>query len=153
MNLPEPICYIGKYKLTDSIEGHTIGKLLLSPTRTFVPVLIPILEKYRNQIHGIVHNTGGGQTKCMKYIPGKLRVVKDNLFTPPLMFNLIQEASGISTTEMYEVFNMGTRLEIYVPPAIADDIVTIAQQFGIEARQVGYFEAATEKHLDILPAH
>lgn len=146
--LNEAICYIGKYRLTDTLEnGMQIGKLLLSPTRTFVPVLIPILQAHRSAIRGIIHNTGGGQTKCMKYIPGNVKVIKNNLFEPPIIFNLIQEASGISKQEMYEVFNMGTRLEIYTDEAAAQQMIVIAKQFNIEAQMVGRFEASDKKEL------
>lgn len=148
LNLNQDICYIGQHQLTDlSEQGLTIGKLLLSPTRTFVPVLIPILQQFRKHIHGIVHNTGGGQTKCMKYIPGKVAVIKDQLFTPPPIFNLIQEASGIDTKEMYEVFNMGTRMELYTEPSCADEIIKLAKSFGVDAQIVGRIEAAEEKNL------
>lgn len=146
--LNEAICYIGKYRLTDTLEnGMQIGKLLLSPTRTFVPVLIPILQAHRSAIRGIIHNTGGGQTKCMKYIPGNVKVIKNNLFEPPIIFNLIQEASGISKQEMYEVFNMGTRLEIYTDEVAAQQMIEIAKQFNIEAQVVGRFEASDKKEL------
>lgn len=146
--LNEAICYIGKYRLTDTLEnGMQIGKLLLSPTRTFVPVLIPILQAHRSAIRGIIHNTGGGQTKCMKYIPGIVKVIKNNLFEPPIIFNLIQEASGISKQEMYEVFNMGTRLEIYTDEVAAQQMIEIAKQFNIEAQVVGRFEASDKKEL------
>lgn len=148
LNLNEAICYIGKYALTDTLDnGLSIGQLLLSPTRTFVPVLVPILEQYRKHIRGIIHSTGGGQTKCMKYIPDTLKVIKDNLFEPPIIFNLIQEASGISTKEMYEVFNMGTRLELYTDEQHAQDIIQIASSFKIDARIIGRFEASNQKEL------
>ena len=148
-NLDESICYIGKYGITDEVNGLAVGKLLLSPTRTFVPVLIPIIQKYRKQIHGIVHNTGGGQTKCMKYIPGNVIIEKNNLFKPPVIFDLIQEASGISTEEMFKVFNMGTRMEMYVPENIAQDIIEISKGFGVDAQIVGQVKAGSTKELII----
>lgn len=147
-NLPDEVCYIGKHKLTDLAEnGMPIGKLLLSPTRTFAPVVKQILERFGPEIHGLVHNTGGGQTKCMKYIPGKVRLVKDQLFEQPLIFKLIQEASGIGYREMYQVFNMGNRLDLYCNEAIANDIIAIANSFSIEARIIGRVEAAAQKEL------
>ncbi len=148
-NLDESICYIGKYGITDEVNGLAVGKLLLSPTRTFVPVLIPIIQKYRKQIHGIVHNTGGGQTKCMKYIPGNVIIEKNNLFKPPVIFDLIQQASGISTEEMFKVFNMGTRMEMYVPENIAQDIIEISKGFGVDAQIVGQVKAGSTKELII----
>lgn len=148
--LSEDVCYIGSYQLTDAgVEGRNIGQLLLSPTRTFVPVLLPVIQKYRSQIHGIVHNTGGGQTKCMKYIHGAVKVIKDQLFPAPPIFDLIQKASGISTDEMYKVFNMGTRMEMYVPEEIAEDIISISKSYGVEAKCVGRIEASEKPELFI----
>jgi phosphoribosylformylglycinamidine cyclo-ligase len=110
--IPDEVCYIGKFGMTDKTDnGIDIGKLLLSPTRTFAPIIKEAVENYRNDIHGIVHNTGGAHTKCLKYIQNPVRLVKDNLFEPPLIFRLIQEAANTSLREMYQVFNMGTRLE------------------------------------------
>ena len=149
-SMPQEVCYIGRHKLTDlAANGMPIGKLLLSPTRTFAPLVKQIIEQYGNEIHGIVHNTGGGQTKCLKYISEPLRLVKDQLFTPPLIFDLIQEASGISYHEMFQVFNMGTRLEMYVKPERAADLIRLAQGFGIEAQIVGRVEQSEQKELMI----
>lgn len=148
--MSEEVCYIGEHKLTDAgMEGQNIGQMLLSPTRTFVPVLLPIIQTYRSKIHGIVHNTGGGQTKCMKYIHGNVKVVKDQLFEAPGIFQLIQKASGISTNEMYQVFNMGTRMEMYVPDHIADDIISISKSFGVDAKRVGRIEESNQPELQI----
>jgi phosphoribosylformylglycinamidine cyclo-ligase len=151
--MADEVCYIGKHKLTDVAEnGMTIGKMLLSPTRTFAPVVKQVVEKYGQQIHGIVHNTGGGQTKCMKYIDGNVRLIKDNLFTPPLIFDLIQQASGIDYREMYQVFNMGNRLDVYTSAAIAEEIIALAASFNIDAQIVGRVEAAEKKELVIRSA-
>jgi phosphoribosylformylglycinamidine cyclo-ligase len=151
--MADEVCYIGKHKLTDVAEnGMTIGKMLLSPTRTFAPVVKQVVEKYGQQIHGIVHNTGGGQTKCMKYIDGNVRLIKDNLFTPPLIFDLIQQASGIDYREMYQVFSMGNRLDVYTSAAIAEEIIALAASFNIDAQIVGRVEAAEKKELVIRSA-
>ncbi len=147
-NLPPEVCYIGKHKLTDHAEnGIPIGKLLLSPTRTFAPIIKHVVENYHHAIHGIVHNTGGAQTKCLKYIDQPVRLIKDNLFTPPLIFNLIQEASQISYHEMYQVFNMGTRLEIYTDAQTAEAIISFANTLNVEAQIVGRVEASDKKEL------
>ncbi len=150
--LNEEVVYIGKHKLTDEIElknGETslIGRLLLSPTRTFAPVLKEILTNHFDAVHGLIHCSGGGQTKCLKYLPGPMRVVKDNLFTPPIIFDLIQEASGADAREMYQVFNMGTRLEIYTNEKDAAAMITVAQSFGVEAQVIGRVEESEKKEL------
>lgn len=150
LHLPENICYIGKHTLTDKTEdGEVIGKMLLSPTRTFAPVVKEILNSYRSKISGIVHNTGGGQTKCLKYIQSPLRIIKDNLLPIPPIFQLIQESSGVSNKEMYQVFNMGTRLEIYTDENTAQHLVAIAKKYAIDAQIIGYFEKADTKSLEI----
>ncbi len=150
-NLPEEVVYIGKHKLTDPIEveGHTtnIGKLILSPTRTYAPVVKKLLEHCFADIHGLIHCSGGGQTKCMKYLPGNMRIVKDNLFNPPLIFNIIQQASNLDYREMYQVFNMGHRLEIFTTAEKADEMVSIANSFNIEAKVVGRVEPCDKKEL------
>ena len=152
-NMANEVCYIGKHKLTDIAEnGMPIGQMLLSPTRTFAPIVKQVVEKYGQDIHGIVHNTGGGQTKCMKYIDGNVRLIKDNLFTPPPIFQLIQEASKIDYREMYQVFNMGNRLDIYTSEVIANEIISLAATFNIEAQIIGRVEAADKKELVIKSA-
>lgn len=149
-NLNPDVCYIGKYNLTDNFEnGLSIGKALLSPTRTFAPIIKQVVEKYHNQIRGIIHNTGGGATKCMKYIPSTICIVKDNMLPIPTLFSLMQEASGISNKEMYQVFNMGTRLEIYTDENTAQEIITLSKSFNIEAQIIGRFEASDKKELII----
>jgi phosphoribosylformylglycinamidine cyclo-ligase len=146
--------YIGKHRLQDKVTGtpdpdSSIGKLLLSPTRTFAPVLKLLLEQHFNKIHGLIHCSGGGQTKCMKYLPGNFRIVKDNLFEVPEIFNIIKENSGSNNREMYEVFNMGCRLEIYCDAADAATMIEAATQFGIAAQLIGRVEAGNKKELVI----
>jgi phosphoribosylformylglycinamidine cyclo-ligase len=137
--------YGGNRRLTDpvSIQGHNIdvGKLLLSPTRTYMPLIVALFKALRPHINGMIHCTGGGQTKVLKFAP-RLRVVKDNLFPVPPLFKLIQEESGTEWKEMYQVFNMGHRLEVYLPAPYAEQAVELAAQFGIEARIAGYVEAS-----------
>lgn len=146
--LDDQVVYIGPYRMTDEAEwGGCIGKLLLSPTRTYAPVLRTLLEDHFGKIHGLIHCSGGGQTKCMKYLPRPLRVVKDNLFEPPLIFKLIQQASGSDNREMYQVFNMGHRLEIFTDEASAGDMIRVSEGFGIEAKIIGRVEAADKKSL------
>jgi len=150
-SLDEHVVYIGSHLITDEIEiengQSTIGKLLLSPTRTFAPVLKEILENHFDAIHGLIHCSGGGQTKCMKYMPGTFRVIKDELFDPPVIFQLIQQASHADDKEMYQVFNMGTRMEIYTDQKNADQLIGISKKFGVDARIVGRVEASNKKEL------
>lgn len=151
-NLPEEVVYIGKHQLTDPCEGLpgvSIGQLLLSPTRTYAPVLKPLLENHFEKIHGLIHCSGGGQTKCLKYLPGNMRVVKNNLFAPPPVFNIIQQNSGATNKEMYEVFNMGCRLEIYCAAEDAATMIAAAQALSIDAQIIGRVEAHTAKELVI----
>ncbi|GAC1439708.1 MAG: AIR synthase-related protein [Sediminibacterium sp.] len=146
--LKKEVIYIGKNKLTDAIsvpgfpDGLTIGKLLLSPTRTYAPLLKVLLDDYFDDINGLIHCSGGGQTKCMKYLPRPLQVIKDNLFEPPEIFQLIQQNSGADSREMYQVFNMGHRLEVFTHEAAADNLIKIARQFNIEAKIIGRVVAA-----------
>jgi phosphoribosylformylglycinamidine cyclo-ligase len=149
-SLADDVAYIGKYKLTDEIAGAgTIGQLLLSPTRTFSPVMKEILVHHFDSVYGLVHCSGGGQTKCLKYIPGHVRIVKDNLFEPPVIFQLIQQASGADDKEMYQVFNMGTRMEIYTNEKDADSIIRISKNFGVAARVIGRVETSAQQELHI----
>ena len=108
-----------------------------------------ILDKHRKDIDGIVHCSGGGQTKCLKYLPGPMKIVKDNLFTPPIIFDLIKDASGADAREMYQVFNMGTRLEIYTNEKDADTLINISKSFGVDAQVIGRVEASEKKELVI----
>ncbi len=154
-NLPEEVVYIGKNRLTNSYDvvsgneniGTNIGKLILSPTRTYAPVLKQLLENHFSKIHGLIHCSGGGQTKCMKYLPGNFRIIKDNLFEAPPVFDLLQQSSGSSLKEMFEVFNMGCRLEVYCKPADAPLMIAAAQSFNIDAQIIGRVEAAVKKEL------
>lgn len=151
--LPEEVVYIGPHGMTDAIEVDgtqtTVGKLLLSPTRTFAPVMKVLLEEHFEAINGLIHCSGGGQTKCMKYVPDQVKIIKDNLFTPPVIFDIIQKASGADAREMYQVFNMGTRLEIYTSEKDADAIIGVATALGVDARVIGRVEAGEKQSLEI----
>ncbi len=144
-NLPAEVVYTGNRQLTEKLaignQEITVGKLILSPTRTYLPVLQEILREYRRKIHGLIHVTGGGQTKVLKFVRD-VHVVKDNLFDPPPLFRLIRESSGTEWREMYQVFNMGHRMEIYLPARHADKVMAIAEKFGIEARIIGKVKRA-----------
>jgi phosphoribosylformylglycinamidine cyclo-ligase len=142
--LDDSVSYIGQYKLTDTHNEAplNIGKLLLSPTRTYAPVIKEILENNFNDIYGIIHCSGGGQTKCMKYLPKPLHIIKDNLFDIPILFKLIQQQSNASYQEMFQVFNMGHRLEIFTNETTAAKIIDTAKAFNIEAKVVGRVAAA-----------
>jgi len=149
-SVPDELVYSGKLKLTDIVEGLNItaGKLLLSPTRTYAPVIKQVLEELRGEIHGMIHCTGGGQTKILHFID-KLHVVKDNLFPLPPLFRLIQEQSGTPWEEMYRVFNMGHRFEIYTNEKTAERIIEIASGFSLEAKIIGHCEQADKKKVTI----
>ncbi|WP_300600002.1 AIR synthase related protein [Niabella sp.] len=151
--LPEDVVYIGPHGMTDIIDVDgvqtTIGKLLLSPTRTFAPVMKVLLEEHFEAINGLIHCSGGGQTKCMKYVPEQVKIVKDNLFTPPVIFDIIQKASGADAREMYQVFNMGTRLEIYTNEKDATAIIDVATALGVDAQVIGRVEASEKQALEI----
>ena len=140
--VPDELVYSGIKRLTDAVEGVPLdaGQLVLSPTRTFAPVIKRILDLHRTDIHGMVHCTGGAQTKVLHFVGDNCHVVKDNLFDVPPLFHLIQEASGTDWREMYQVFNMGHRMEIYVAPEMADAIIAISKSFGIDAQVVGHIE-------------
>ena len=149
-NLPDEVVYNGKYSLTDPTEtGLDIGRLILSPTRTYAPVVLEILKQHFDAIHGIIHCSGGGQTKCLHYLPRPLQVIKDNLLPVPPLFRLIQESAGTDWREMYQVFNMGQRLEIFTDAATAESIITISKSFGIDAQISGRVEEAAQKELVI----
>ena len=149
--VPNELVYAGSKKLTDRVEGSPLdaGKLVLSPTRTYAPIIKKILEKYDNtQIHGMVHCSGGAQTKILHFIDN-LHIIKDNLFSVPPLFKLIQEESGTEWKEMYQVFNCGHRMEIYVDKEIAEDIISISKSFGVAAQIVGRVEPSADKRLTI----
>lgn len=161
--LSDEVVYIGPHKMTDEVEtgsrwlsgqklesdSYRIGKLLLSPTRTFAPVMKVLLENHFEAIHGLIHCSGGGQTKCLKYVPENVRIIKDNLFEPPIIFQLIQQASKSDDREMYQVFNMGTRLEIYINEKDADSMIGVAKSFGVDAQVIGRVEESGKKELEI----
>jgi phosphoribosylformylglycinamidine cyclo-ligase len=147
--VPESLVFSGSKNLTDLIDignGQTItaGKLVLSPTRTYAPVIKTMLDRYRAQINGMVHCSGGAQTKVLHFVDD-VHVIKDNLFAVPPLFKLIQQESGTSWQEMYKVFNMGHRMELYVPENIAADLIAISQSFGIEAQLIGRVEAGQKQ--------
>lgn len=149
--VPSELVYSGTTKLTDEVKDAPIdaGKLVLSPTRTYAPIVKAMLSKYGNSdIHGMVHCSGGAQTKILHFIDN-VHVIKDNMFTIPPLFKLIQEQSGTDWKEMYQVFNCGHRMELYVSPEIADDIITISRSFDVEAQIIGRVEASNSKKLTI----
>jgi len=154
--VPYDLVFSGGKKLTDPVvidsEGTTVtaGKLVLSPTRTYAPVIKKVLEGFRSQIHGIVHCSGGAQTKVLHFVNDDVHIIKDNLFPIPPLFKLIQEQSGTDWKEMYKVFNMGHRMELYVPAEIADAIIEISKSFGIDAQIIGKVEASDKKQVTIV---
>lgn len=153
--LPNEVVYIGKNRLTQSVQVNykeqkintTFGKLLLSPTRTYAPFVKILLEKYFNEINGMIHCSGGGQTKCMKYLHKNFKIIKDNLFEAPEIFNIIQQSSGSDNREMYQVFNMGHRLEVFVNEKNAQKIIQLASEFNLEAQIIGRVENSPKKEL------
>jgi phosphoribosylformylglycinamidine cyclo-ligase len=152
--IPTSLIYSGSQKLTNStdIDNINIGQLILSPTRTYAPVVKKVFEMYRNDIHGMIHCSGGGQTKILNFIDN-LHIIKNNLFSLPPLFNLIKTESGMSMNEMYKVFNMGHRLEFYVSDKIAKSIINITTSFGIDAQIIGYCESYKEKKLTIIDSY
>jgi phosphoribosylformylglycinamidine cyclo-ligase len=147
--VPEELVYSGSKKLTDPTSTSLdAGKLVLSPTRTYAPIVKQILDKHRADIHGMVHCSGGAQTKVLHFV-NDVHIVKDNLFPTPPLFEMIQEESGTTWEEMYKVFNMGHRMEIYVPAEMAEKIIAIAKSFNVDAQIVGRVEAAETKKLTI----
>jgi phosphoribosylformylglycinamidine cyclo-ligase len=151
--VPRELVFSGSRNLTDLINignGETLdaGKLVLSPTRTYAPIIKPILDIYRKQVHGMVHCSGGAQTKVLHFIEN-LHVIKNNLFAVPPLFKLIQQESNTSWQEMYKVFNMGHRMELYVPREIAADLIAISKSFGVDAQIIGHVEAAEKKQVTI----
>ncbi len=148
--IPSSLVYTGKYELTDKITGLNIdaGKLVLSPTRTYAPIIKPVLKELRQHIHGMIHCSGGAQTKVLKFVEN-LHIIKDNLFTVPPLFILIQDQSDTDWNEMYEVFNMGHRFEFYLPAEYAETIINISKDFGVDAQIIGRVEEADKKKLTI----
>lgn len=149
-SVPRELIYSGSKKLTDAIDGLDIdaGKLVLSPTRTYAPVVLKVLNEMREHIHGMVHCSGGAQTKILHFIDN-LHVVKDDFFAVPPLFEMIQKESGTEWKEMYQVFNMGHRFEFYLPQAFAQQVIDIAASFNIEAKIVGYCELAEQKQVSL----
>ena len=149
--VPEELVYSGGLKLTDPVEGSPLdaGKLVLSPTRTYAPVVKKLLDALRPRIHGMVHCSGGAQTKVLHFVGDNCKVIKDNLFPVPPLFKTIHEQSGTDWSEMYKVFNMGHRLEVYIAPEFADEVIAISKSFGIDARVVGRIEESDHKSLTI----
>ena len=150
-NVPEKLVYSGSHLLTEKIEGSKldIGSLVLSPTRTYAPVVQKIFQEVsRSSIYGMIHCTGGAQTKILHFIDN-LHIVKDNLYKPPIIFDLIQKESGASPKEMYQVFNMGHRMEFYVEPSIAEDIIKISKSFSVDAQVIGHVESSKNKKLTL----
>ncbi|HRZ22060.1 MAG TPA: AIR synthase-related protein, partial [Bacteroidales bacterium] len=150
-SLPEDLVYSGTFDLTSPspVPGTDMGKLVLSPTRTYAPVIREILIQFRQKIHGMIHCTGGGQTKVLHFI-NDLHVIKDNLFPIPHLFRIIREQSGADLKEMYQVFNMGHRMELYVPAWLADDIIRISLSFGVDARVIGRCVASDSRKLTLV---
>lgn len=152
-SLSSDVVYIGKHQLTDKIdiEGYDVnaGKLVLSPTRTFAPIIKEILLDHFEAVLGLIHCSGGGQTKCLKYLPGPMKVIKDNLFDTPVVFSLIKEASGADDREMLQVFNLGCRMEIYTDENNANAMIAIAEKYGVEARVIGKVVESEKKSLEI----
>jgi phosphoribosylformylglycinamidine cyclo-ligase len=149
--VPEELVYSGGLNLTDAVKDSPLdaGKLVLSPTRTYAPVVKQLLDALRPQIHGMVHCSGGAQTKIMHFVGNNCRVIKDNLFPVPPLFKTIQEQSGTDWSEMYKVFNMGHRLEVYLAPEHAEEVIAISKRFNIDARIVGHIEESERKELII----
>jgi phosphoribosylformylglycinamidine cyclo-ligase len=152
--VPSDLVYSGKYNLTDNIAGLdvNIGKLVLSPTRTYAPIIIDILKDLRKQIHGLVHCSGGAQTKVLHFVDN-VHVIKDNMFEVPPLFKIIQEQSGTAWKEMYKVFNMGHRMEIYVEAKYAQQIIDISQRYNVDAKFVGRVEAAESRQVTVKSEH
>jgi phosphoribosylformylglycinamidine cyclo-ligase len=150
-NVPEALVYSGQYKVTDTIDGVPldVGKLVLSPTRTYAPVVIEMFKKLRGNIHGMVHCSGGAQTKVLHFIDA-LHVIKDNLFDVPPLFNLIQEQSGTAWKEMYKVFNMGHRMEIYLEEKFAAEVIALSKTFGVDAKVIGRVEPSSQKQVTVI---
>jgi phosphoribosylformylglycinamidine cyclo-ligase len=158
--LDDDVVYIGPHFFSDELNAGnyragtipadgklTVGQLLLSPTRTYAPLLKMILENHFDSVHGLIHCSGGGQTKCMKYLPGNFKIIKDNLFDVPPIFDIIQQSSHSDNREMYQVFNMGCRLEIFTDAESADNLIAAGRQFGIDAKITGRVEQHDKKEL------
>ena len=150
-SIPDDLIYSGTQSLTSSLEGISLnaGQLVLSPTRTYAPIIVELLKNHRNDIHGMIHCSGGAQTKILHFVDD-LHIIKDNLFETPPLFEMIQKESSTSWKEMYRVFNMGHRMELYVNPRNLNSIIDICNSFNLEAKQVGRVEASDKKQLTII---
>ena len=150
-SIPDDLVYSGSQSLTSSLEGTSLnaGQLVLSPTRTYAPIIVELLKNHRNDIHGMIHCSGGAQTKILHFVDD-LHIIKDNLFETPPLFEMIQKESSTSWNEMYKVFNMGHRMELYINPRNLDSIIDICNSFNLEAKQVGRVEASDKKQLTII---
>lgn len=150
---PAGLVYSGSKKLDDTIHynglEYTVGKLLLSPTRTYLPVLKPLYRELKKELHGVIHCTGGGQAKVKKFMSKGLKVVKDNMFPLPPIFSLLKEESGAEWEEMYQVFNMGSRMEIYVDPKFADQVINLCRAFHLEAQVIGHVERSAKTEVEV----
>jgi phosphoribosylformylglycinamidine cyclo-ligase len=148
--IPPELTYTGNKKLTDPVDipGMDVGKMILSPTRTYAPVIKKIMDEHRSHIHGMIHCSGGGQTKILHFID-KLHVIKDDLFPVPKLFKMIQSESGTPWEEMYRVFNMGHRMEICLPEKFAESIISISKEFNVDAKIIGHIEASETRQLTI----
>jgi phosphoribosylformylglycinamidine cyclo-ligase len=148
--IPKKLVYTGSYKVTHKYKDidTDVGKLILSPTRTYAPVIKEILKSYRSEIHGMIHCTGGAQTKVLRFVDN-LHIIKDSMFEIPPVFRLIQEQSGTDWSEMYEVFNMGHRFEIYLKPELADEIINISKQYEVDAKIIGRVEQSDQNEMTI----
>jgi phosphoribosylformylglycinamidine cyclo-ligase len=148
--VPAELVYSGKYKVTDSVEGVdvNVGKLVLAPTRTYAPIIVELLKNLRPHIHGMVHCSGGAQTKVLHFIEN-LHVIKDNLFDVPPLFRLIHSQSGTDWKEMYKVFNMGHRMELYTNEQYAKEIIRVSEKFGVEAKIIGRVESSSHKKVTV----
>ena len=149
-SVPKNLVYSGKYRVTDRLPDVdvNVGKLVLAPTRTYAPIIVDLLKRHRSNIHGMVHCSGGAQTKVLHFIEN-LHVIKDNLFEVPPLFKMIQEQSGTDWKEMYKVFNMGHRMEIYVSEKHAADIIATSKKFGVDAKVIGRVVSASKKQVTV----
>jgi phosphoribosylformylglycinamidine cyclo-ligase len=153
-DVPADLVYTGKHKVTDELPGVplNVGKLVLSPTRTYAPIMIEVFKNLRQHIHGLVHCSGGAQTKVLHFIDG-LHVIKDNLFEVPPLFKLIHGVSGTDLKEMYKVFNMGHRMEVYLDEKHAEQVIAISKSFGVDAQIIGRVEQAETKQVTLITSN
>lgn len=149
-SIDDTLVYSGSKNITDHVEptNRNVGQLILSPTRTYAPVIKAMLDQYKNQIHGIIHNSGGGQKKVMHFVKN-LHIIKNNLFVLPPLFKMIKEESGTPMSELYSVFNMGHRMEIYCPESIAESLIEISKSFDVDAKVIGHVEPSNLSKLTI----